>query len=107
MMSATNNTNTGAKKMTAHQASLIEKLNAAKIESSFNGRFLNCKVAITSSGKIKWQKFSFVFDSAADCQGSRLAWRSLKGAYSEHLANDASDIIVAHSEEIARQPIEG
>lgn len=92
--------------MNADQISLIEKLTAAKIEATFNGSFLNCRVAVHAGPKTKWQKFSFVFDSAGDCQGSRLVWRSLKGAYSEHLAKDAAAIIMAHSDEIAARPIE-
>lgn len=91
--------------MTDHQTQLIEKLAAEKIEAAFNGDFLNCKVAVKAGPKTKWQKFSFAFDSAADCQGSRLLWNTLKGAYSEHLAADAATIIFAHSEEIAQQPI--
>ena len=87
--------------MTNFQTTLIEKLAAKKIEAKFNGDFLNCKVAITSGSKIKWQKFSFVFDSADDCQGSRLVGK-LRGAYSEHYAKQASEIIVEHSSEIAQ-----
>lgn len=88
--------------MTAFQQQLIEKLAAKRIEAAFNGDFLNCRVRITNvdSGKVKWQKFSFVFDSAEDCQGSRPVGRMI-GAYSEHFARQASDIIVAHSQEIA------
>jgi hypothetical protein len=88
--------------MTSFQQQLIEKLAAKKIEATFSGDFLNCRVAITNreSGKIKWQKFSFVFDDAADCQGARLVGK-MSGAYSEHFAKDAFAIIVAHSTEVA------
>ena len=93
--------------MDKYQTMLIEKLAAERIEAKFNGDFLNCRVKITveETGKIKWQKFSFVFDSADDCQGSRLLPRSLKGAYSKHFADEAAKIIFAYSEEVAQEPI--
>lgn len=90
--------------MTSYQTQLIEELSAKKIEAKFNGDFLNCKVAITSGSKIKWQKFSFVFDSADDCQGSRL-FGKMRGAYCEIYAEKASDIITAHSTAIAEEVI--
>jgi hypothetical protein len=55
--------------MTSYQETLIEQLKAKKILGVFNGDFLNCRVAVVSASgkkKIKWQKFSFVFDSSED-----------------------------------------
>jgi hypothetical protein len=92
--------------MTSHQEQLIAKLAGEKIEASFNGRFLNCRVAVHAGPKTKWQKFSFVFDSETDCQGSRLVPASCRGAYSESFARDAAKIIFAHSAEIGALPIE-
>lgn len=86
--------------MTTFQQQLIDKLAAKKILGAFNGDFLNCRVAIASGSKVKWQRFSFVFDDAADCQGARQVGR-MSGAYSEHFAKDAFAIIVAHSAEVA------
>ena len=83
--------------MTDHQTALIEKLAGAKIEATFNRNFLNCKAVVKSGPKTKLQKFSFVFDSAQECQGSRLLWKTCKGAYSEAIAADAAKIIMAHS----------
>jgi hypothetical protein len=91
--------------MNEFQNNLIEKLNAKeapkKCRFEFNGDFLNCSVAVTSKGKIKWQKFSFVFDDAEACQGARQVGR-MTGAYSETYAARAFEIIVAHSDEIAK-----
>ncbi len=89
--------------MTEFQTALIEKLSADNTVAKFNGAFLNCKVAVKSGTKTKWQKFSFVFDSASDGQGARLVAGSLKGAYSETFSESAFAIIVAHSEEIAQR----
>lgn len=91
--------------MTDCQRRLIAKLSDQKIEAAFNGDFLNCKVAITSGTKIKWQKFSFLFDSADDCQGSRALPHTFKGAYSERFAREAFDIIVVYSNEVAEEEI--
>jgi hypothetical protein len=94
--------------MTSYQETLIEQLKAKKILGVFNGDFLNCRVAVVSASgkkKIKWQKFSFVFDSSEDCQGSKLIPRSLKGAYSEVYAEQASEIIVNFSNDVGRQPL--
>ena len=90
--------------MTKHQETLIEALAAKKIIAAFNGDFLNCKVAIHAKNKTKWQKFSFVFDSADDCQGSRPVGK-MRGAYSEHFAQQAIAIIVEHSNAVAQMAI--
>jgi len=89
-----------SKNRTALQKQLIEHLNDERIIASFNGGFLNCKVAIKSGQKTKWQKFSFVFDSATDCQGARAVGK-MQGAYSEHFAKAAFEIIAAFSSEVA------
>jgi hypothetical protein len=91
--------------MTQFQNNLIEKLldkEAPKqCRFEFNGEFLNCSVTVTSKGKKKPQKFSFVFDSAEDCQGARQVGR-MTGAYSETYAARAFEVIVAHADEIAK-----
>lgn len=94
--------NAKGNKMTTFQTQLIEALAAQKIIADFNGDFLNCKVAIKSGKKTKWQKFSFVFDSADDCQGSRFLPSTAKGAYSDVYAKKTSTIIVEHSNTIAQ-----
>lgn len=114
-MTRAENANIGDKTMTEFQAALIEKLTTAqsyKIEKAvFNGNFLNCEAHISgapdSNGtrKVKKQKFSFVFDSVEDCQGARQVGR-MSGAYVEHFARAAFEIIVAHSDEIGKLEVE-
>ncbi len=90
--------------MTTFQTTLIARLAERNIEASFRGRYLNCLVKITnaSTGKIKRQRFSFIFDTAEDCQGSRLLGDSLKGAYSDAHAHRAAEIIRSYSDEVAQ-----
>ena len=92
--------------MTEYQKQLIAKLaaNRVPIQARFSGPFLNCRAIVTGKKK-KPQKFAFLFDTADDCQGAALLWDSLKGAYSEVFAEQAANIIKAHSDEIAMQPI--
>ncbi len=94
--------------MIDYQTALIEKLaaNRVAIQAVFDGPFLNCKVAVTSNKKIKWQKFSFQFDTADDCQGWALVAGSQKGAYSDAFAEQAAAIIQKHADEIAVAPYE-
>jgi len=89
--------------MSNFQQELISRLGAKRIAATFNGNFLNCSVDITSATgkrKVKRQKFSFVFDSVEDCQGSRIVSGSLKGAYCEIYAGQAAAVIVDYSNEI-------
>lgn len=94
--------------MTSYQENLIAKLKAPRQwnldQVSFNGNFLNCVANVKSGNKIKKQKFSFLFDSADDCQGARLVGK-LVGAYSEWYAKDAFELIVAYSNEIGKDVI--
>jgi hypothetical protein len=79
--------------MTTKQAELIHVLTTdRKIDAAaFNGDFLNCRVDIRNkaTGKVKPQKFSLVFDDAAELEGARVLFQSCKGAYSESFARDA------------------
>lgn len=107
---ASNNTLKKGETMTEFQIALIDKLTTAKTykvaKAVFNGDFLNCEAHIQgapdSKGtrKVKKQKFSFVFDSAEDCQGARQVGR-MTGAYAEHYAKAAFEVICKHSDEIA------
>ena len=107
-------------KMTHYQADLLAKLTASwdwkndaigefgvgfssRIVAKFNGDFLNCRVAISQS--LYSQRFSFVFDSAGDCQGSRLVPGSLRGAYSELFARRAAKVIIEHSRAIGAEQL--
>ena len=92
--------------MTNHQNTLIEKLaaNRVPIQATFSGRILNCKAIVTGK-KRKPQKFSFIFDTADDCQGAALLWDSLKGTYSEVFAEQAAHVIKTHSDAIALEVI--
>jgi len=96
-------------KLTDYQNDLLAKLAASengKMFARFNGDFLNCRVAVEGvNGKTKWQRFSFVFDSSGDCQGSRLVPRSLRGAYSEVFARRAADVILEHSRAIGAEEV--
>lgn len=94
--------------MTSFQALLIDLITTKTpgkyraTRASFNGRFLNCEADVeAANGKIKKQKFSFVFDSAEDCQGCRLCGKP-SGTYAIHFANDVFDAIVEYSNEIAK-----
>jgi len=93
--------------MTTYQTQLIARLAEKKIEAAFRGCFLICRVKVTNaaSQKVKWQKFSFAFDSPADCQGSRLLLNSLRGAYSEAHARKAAEIIFKFSAEIGQEAV--
>lgn len=82
--------------MTDLQKQLIENLAQKSILATFNGDFLNCKRAMKSGKKTKWQKFSFVFDDAAGTYGYRLIARGMKGAYCEMFAEQAAAIILEH-----------
>ena len=92
----------GSEAMTDLQKQLIEKLAEKNISASFNGDFLNCRRAMKSGKKTKWQKFSFVFDDAAGTYGHRLIKSNMKGAYCEMFAEQAAAIILEH-EKIAGQ----
>lgn len=88
--------------MTAYQQDLVAKLDEEKkILAAWNGDFLNCRVAIKAGSKVKWQRFSFLFDEPEACQGSRLVGK-MTGSYAEHFAKDAGEIIVAFSREVAQ-----
>jgi hypothetical protein len=93
--------------MTEIQQQLIARITAPSktkylaTRASFNGRFLNCEGEVTSSGKIKKQKFSFMFDSAEDCQGCRAVGKT-SGTYSEHFRKDVFEVICEFSAEIAK-----
>lgn len=93
--------------MTEIQQQLIARITAPSktqylaTRASFNGRFLNCEGEVTSSGKIKKQKFSFLFDSAEDCQGCRAVGKCI-GTFAEHFRKDVFDVICEFSAEIAK-----
>lgn len=96
--------------MTDIQTALIERITTKTpgkyraTRASFNGRFLNCEADIEgANGKIKKQKFSFMFDSADDCQGCRACGKP-SGTYAIHFAKDVFEVIVEFSNEIAKQP---
>ena len=84
--------------MTDLQKQLIDKLAEKNIVASFNGDFLNCKRAMKSGKKTKWQKFSFLFDDAAGIHGHRLLKTGMKGAYCEMFAEQAASIILEHEQ---------
>ena len=71
--------------------------------ASFNGSFLNCEADITSGSKVKKQKWSFVFDSAEDCQGAKIVKQS--GTYAEHFARDTFEAICNFSASVAKLAI--
>lgn len=75
------------------QNELIAALDANKIESEWNGRRLDCKVAIKSGSKTKWQRFSFTFDDPEDIEGAAVC-QGMKGAYVEHFATQVLGIII-------------
>ncbi len=75
--------------MTTQQQQLIGVLASKGIRAKFNGDFLNCHVDVASGKKNKRQKFAFVFDSPAECDGARLLPASCRGAYSEEYAKIA------------------
>lgn len=69
--------------------------------ASFNGPFMNCEADVKSGSKIKKQKWSFVFDSAEDCQGAKIIGRK-SGAYVDAFARDTFEAICDFSETIAK-----
>jgi hypothetical protein len=99
---------TGETTMTNFQQQLIEKLTTAQqwkvTTAKFNGPFLNCVANLQSGKKVKRQKFSFVFDSPEDVQGCRQVGR-MSGAYAEHYAKAAFELIVKYSNQIAQMPV--
>ena len=95
--------------MTSFQTKLIEVLTTPvkgqyrADRASFNGSFLNCETDIKSGSKVKKQKWSFVFDSAEDCQGARLVRKS--GTYAEHFAKETFAVICEFSAQVAKEEV--